>query len=345
MSAVFVWIETFEGSLNPSSREALAAGKTLADALGVPVTALVFGANASAIASEAGQFGAQNALICDDATLSEYRLDPYAALLTRLVQEHKPKVVIAVATNRGRELLASSAADTNSGMIAEAIELNVNGEAIHATKAAYAGKVLSQLALKGAGSKFVTIRGRAFKPLEPNTGASVNVTTVAPALSEDAIGTKVEAFEQEVGKVNLTDAGIIVSGGRGMANNPKAAPADAKDAAIWKAQDGFANVLQPLAAVLGAAVGASRAAVDAGFIPYEHQVGQTGKVVNPDLYMACGISGAIQHQAGMRGSKLIVAINKDGEAPIFKLARYGVAEDLYVFVPVLTAELKKRLGK
>jgi electron transfer flavoprotein alpha subunit len=344
MSAVFVWVETFNGQMNPSSREALAAAKTLADAWGVPVTALVFGTNASAIAQEAGQYGAANALVSDDATLSEFRLEPYAALLTKLVQDNQPKAVLAVATSRGRELLASSAADVDAGLIAEATDLSVDGDGVQGTKAAYAGKVVSKLAIKN-GTKFITIRGRAFKPLDANAGASVNVSTVATVLSEDQIPTKIEGTEQEVGKVNLGDAAIIVSGGRGMANNPKSAPSDAGDATVWKAKDGFANVLSPLADVLGGAVGASRAAVDAGFIPYEHQVGQTGKVVNPDLYIAAGISGAIQHQAGMRGSKLIVAINKDADAPIFKMARYGVIEDIYAFLPALTAELKKRLGK
>ncbi len=205
--------------------------------------------------------------------------------------------------------------------------------------------MISDAEVVSGDTQFVTVRSRAFKAAAPDASKSAAITTVDPALSEDQIATKVQSFEAESGQVNLTDAAIIVSGGRGMANNPKDAPADAGDPTVWKAKDGFANVIQPLADALGAAVGASRAAVDAGYIPYAHQVGQTGKVVSPDLYIACGISGAIQHQAGMRTSQIIVAINKDADAPIFKMARYGLVGDLYQIVPALTAEVKKRLGK
>ncbi len=344
--SVFVWIETFKGKAVNTSWEALGAGRTLADGLNVPLVALVFGENASEVAKQAGQNGANKAIVSDDATLKEFRLKPYAALLTKLVNEQQPKVVLAVGTSRGRELLAASAADTDSGLLSEVVELNLDGETIKVVRPAYAGKLLSEATGIG-GTTFITIRGRAFQPNAVNEGASVEVTSTAPALSEDQIVSKVEAFEEEVGSVNLGDAAIIVSGGRGMANNPKEAPAGVTGdaAAVWKAQDGFETILKPLAGVLGAALGASRAAVDAGYIPYAHQVGQTGKTVTPDLYIACGISGAIQHQAGMRGSKVIVAINKDAESPIFKMARYGLTGDLYQIVPALTAELKKRLGK
>lgn len=342
---VFVWIETFNGKPVAASWEALAAGRMLADKFGVPLTALVFGAEAQAVAAEAGHYGANKALVCDDATLKTYRLEPYAALLTQLVQEQNPKAVVAAATSRGRELLAASAADTDSPLLGDVLNISASDDgSISAERAAYAGKVLSDANATGA-TQYITVRSRAFKAAEPNTSATAEISTVAPALSEDQIATKVESFEEAAGQVNLSDAAIIVSGGRGMSNNPKEAPAGEADPAIWKAKDGFENVLQPLANALGAAVGASRAAVDAGYIPYAHQVGQTGKTVSPDLYIAAGISGAIQHQAGMRSSQIIVAINKDADAPIFKMARYGLVGDLYQIVPALTAELKKRLGK
>jgi len=343
---VFVWVETTGGKANPTSWEALGAGRMVADKLGVPLTALVFGDNAGTIAGEAAQYGANVVLVCEDATLKDFRLEPYAALLTKLVQERQPKVVLAVGTARGRELLAASAADTDSGLLTEATSLEVNDDgSLKVIRPVYAGKVLSEADAAAGGTAFVALRARAFKASAPNAAAQAEVVTVPPVLTEDQIPTKIEGFEQAAGVVNLTDAAIIVSGGRAMANNPKDAPPGTTNAEVWKAQDGFENVLKPLADVLGAAVGASRAAVDAGYIPYAHQVGQTGKTVSPDLYIACGISGAIQHQAGMRTSKVIVAINKDAEAPIFKLAHYGLVGDLYKIVPALTAELKKRLGK
>lgn len=344
MSAVYVWIETFKGQAISSSWEALGAGRAVADKFGVPLTALVFGENAAAVAAEAGSHGADKAIVCEDATLNGFRLEPYAALLTKLVQDNAPKAVLAIGTARGRELLAASAADTDSGLLTEATSLEVGDDgSLKVVRPVYAGKILSDAISAAGGTVYLLLRGRSFKPVTGSKAAEVSA--VPAVLAEGDIATKIEAFEEEVGTVNLTDAAIIVSGGRAMANNPKDAPAGAEKPDVWKAQDGFENTLKPLADVLGAAVGASRAAVDAGYIPYAHQVGQTGKSVSPDLYIACGISGAIQHQAGMRTSKVIVAINKDGEAPIFKLARYGLVGDLYKIVPALTAELKKRLGK
>jgi len=346
MSAVYVWIETFKGQPNPSGWEALGAGRLIADALKAELTALVFGENASSIGATAAQYGADQVIVCDDATLHGFRLEPYAALLTRLVQENQPAVVLAVGTSRARELLAASAADTDSGLLTEVTDFAVQADGtIKVTRPVYAGKIICEAEIRAGRTQFLALRGRAFKPNAINENATASITTVEPALTEAEIVTRVESFVEEAGTVSLTDAAIIVSGGRGMAANPKEPPAGTEDAAVWKAKDGFEHTLKPLAEVLGAAIGASRAAVDAGFIPYAHQVGQTGKTVSPDLYIACGISGAIQHQAGMRTAKVIVAINKDPEAPIFKLAHYGIVGDLYQVVPALTAELKRRLGK
>lgn len=343
--SVFVWIETFAGRAHSSSWEALGAATNIAEASASDITALVFGENAKSIASAAGQYGAAKAIVCDEDDLSEYRLESYAALLSELVAEHRPSAVVAVASNRGRELLASAAADTESGLISDVIDLRLEDGLIIGKRPAYAGKVLMEMRANTA-TTFVTIRGRAFAPAETTDGAALALEEASAVAVADAIATEIESFASEVGRVNLSDAAIIVSGGRGLANNPKSPPDGISgDAAnIWKAKDGFDNTLRPLADLLGAAVGASRAAVDAGYIAYDHQVGQTGKVVNPDLYIACGISGAIQHQAGMRGSKIIVAINKDAEAPIFKLARYGIVGDLYLVVPALTAALRQSLA-
>ena len=342
--SVFAWIETTDGVAESSSWEALGAAQSLANSLGASTTAIIFGENCAAIAADAGEFGAANAIICDADAMREYRLETYAALLGKLVNEHKPALVVSVATSRGRELLASAAADSESGLIAEVIDLRVEGGSVIGTRPAYAGKVLMEMT-SHTSTTFITVRGRAFPAPPGNIPAKPSIELVAPASIEAQLETQIDDFIAEIGSVNLADAAIIVSGGRGMANNPASAPAglSGEEANIWRAKEGFANTLQPLADALNAAIGASRAAVDAGYIPYEHQVGQTGKVVTPDLYIACGISGAIQHQAGMRGSKIIVAINKDAEAPIFKLARYGIVGDLYDVVPALTDALKARL--
>ena len=343
--SVFVWIETSAGRALSSSWEAMGAASIIADALSTEVTALVFGEDAQSVAGLAGQYGAAKALVCDAGVLSEYRLETYAAILSELVAKHHPIAVVAVATNRGRELMASAAADTASGLISDVIDLRLEDGRIIGKRPAYAGKVLMEMRANTP-TTFVTLRGRAFQAAAAASAAEPTREVVKAAGLAAEIATEIKSFATEIGNVSLADAAIIVSGGRGMANNPKPAPdgKSGEEANIWKAKDGYTNTLRPLADVLGAAVGASRAAVDAGYIPYEHQVGQTGKVVNPDLYIACGISGAIQHQAGMRGSKIIVAINKDAEAPIFKLARYGIVGDLYEVVPALTAALRQRLS-
>ncbi len=345
MSSVFVWVESFAGKAIPLSQEALGAGAVLAARLKVPLVALVFGENASAIAADLGALGADEALVCEDATLHGLRLEPCAALLASLVEQHQPHSVLAPGSVRGRELLATAAADGGCSLLTEVsdVELQADG-ALQVQRPAYAGKLIMTAQGSAAQTQYLALRARAFAPAASRADAEITLTQVTPALAEDDIVTKLEDFAAPEGAVSLSDAAIIVSGGRGMAGNPEQAPPDAADSTIWKAQHGFEHTLAPLATALGAAIGASRAAVDAGYIDYAHQVGQTGKVVSPDLYIACGISGAIQHQAGMRSSKIIVAINRDPEAPIFRLAHFGLVGDLYEIVPALTAALRARQG-
>jgi electron transfer flavoprotein alpha subunit len=325
---IWVFIEQFKGAIAQASLEAVGAARKLNSEMGDSgVTALLFGQGVQSLAQDVIAHGADEVLLADDATLNDFRAEAYGALLVKLAQAHKPEVILAGATTRGRDLLGLVAVDLNSGSIADAIGLKVVNGAIHATRPVYAGKLLSDVTCDERRPQLVSLRPRAFPKPEPDASRIGVITPVSAALAEEAIPTKVVDYAVEQGQVSLADAKIIVSGGRGVGG-----------------PEGFAPV-RDLAQTLGGALGASRAAVDAGWIPYAHQVGQTGKTVSPDLYIACGISGAIQHQAGMRSAKVIIAINKDAEAPIFKLARYGVVGDLFKIVPALTTEFKKRLGK
>jgi len=346
MSKIWVYIDQFKGQALPTSWEGISAAKMLTGQLGAGITALIFGKNVEGIAAEAFKYGVDEVLLADDASLDDYRSEPYVALLAKLARDSSPEVILFPTTTRGRELAAMAAIDLNTGVLADVTGLEFQDGTLVATRPIYAGKLLSKVTCRTR-PQLITFRGRIFPKPAFDASHTGTITKVNPVMSEAEIPTKVESYAQgEVG-VSLTDASVIVSGGRGISNNPGLTPPaglDEKQAEIWKAQQGF-KLLGDLAQVLHAAVGASRAAVDAGYIPYSHQVGQTGKVVSPDLYIACGISGAIQHQAGMRTSKVIVAVNRDPEAPIFKLARYGIVGDLFTIVPALTEAFRKRLGK
>jgi electron transfer flavoprotein alpha subunit len=324
---VFIWLEQSSGGADPIAWEMIGAGRQVAGELGGQVTVCVLGDGVDGLAQEAIQRGADTALLVNDATLADYRLEAYAATLVKLVQEHQPAVFLMGASSRGRELAPYLAAKLGVGLAADCIEIGVDGGSLVATRPALAGNVITKITYGDARPQMATLRRRVFPPPEADAGRSGQITSAGAVLSEDDIPTKVVEFVTQAGEVSLTDANIIVSGGRGVAG-----------------PEGFEPVLA-LANVLGGAMGASRAAVDAGWIPYAHQVGQTGKTVQPDLYIAAGISGAIQHLAGMKTAKVIVAINKDPEAPIFKVANYGVVGDLFKIVPALTEEFKKRLGK
>ena len=343
---ILVYIDQFKGNALPASWEVFSAASILEEKLGASIIAVVIGAGAEAVAKRAFAFGATAVFFSDDVTLVDYRPEPYAALLSQLIKKEGVTTFLLPTTTRCRELAAMCAIDLDGGVMPDVTALDVvNGQPV-AVRPVYAGKLLANTLSSGPFTA-ITTRTRAFKkPIEDEARSGVPIR-LDPVVQESEIITKVTGYAQAEGGVSLSDANVIVSGGRGVSNNPTLTPPgglDEKAAEIWRAQQGF-KLVGDLAAVLGGAVGASRAAVDAGYVPYSHQVGQTGKVVSPDLYIACGISGAIQHQAGMRSSKVIVAINKDGEAPIFKLARYGVVGDLFEFLPQLTDAFRKKLGK
>jgi len=334
----FVYIDHFKGEVQPAAWEALGLAKSFGSAI-----ALVFGAGADAVAKTALEYGADEVLLADDSALTDYRAETYASTLTALASSSTPDLILFPTTTRTREFAAMSALDLNSNVITDATAVEVNGDSVVVTRPIYEGKLFEKVTCSGT-PQFITIRGRAFPKPNREEGKSGAITKVDA--KTDAIST-VEGYSVAATGVSLNDAGVIVSGGRGVSNNPSLQPPaglDDKQAEIWRAQQGF-TLIGDLASTLGGAVGASRAAVDAGYIPYSNQVGQTGKVVAPDLYIACGISGAIQHLAGIRSAKMVVAINKDADAPIFKVARYGVVGDLFIIVPALNAAFKKKLGK
>lgn len=338
---IFVYIDHFKGEGLPASWEALGAARTLAEKQEGQVVAVLIGEEVGDLAELAIQHGADKALKVEDASLAEFRPEPFSSALSKLAAE--AAVLLMPTSGRTRELAAMVGIDLETGVIPDVIEMDVADGAVMATRPIYAGKLFSKVTIPEKRPQILTLRTRAFPKPEPDSGRTGDVETVE--LELEAPVTEVVGYGETESGVSLSDAAVIVSGGRGTANNPDLEPpadlADEKEQEIWKAQQGF-ELIGELAGALGGAVGASRAAVDAGYIPYAHQVGQTGKVVSPDLYIAVGISGAIQHLAGMRTAKTIVAINKDPDAPIFKLARFGVVGDLFEVLPPLIEALKKQ---
>lgn len=340
---ILVYIDHFEGQPLPASWEAIAGAKEIAGSLESGITAVVIGDSVSDIAAQALRYGADDALIVENPGLKDFRAEPYATAISNIAAD--AEVLIFPTTGRTRELAAMVAVDLETGVAPDVIRLELDNGSVLATRPIYAGKLLSKVICSERRPQILTLRTRAFAIPEPEEGRSGDITSVEADIGE--LATEVTGYKESEGAFSLTDAAVIVSGGRGVSNNvsltPPAEITDEKEQEIWRAQQGF-ELIRELAETLGAAVGASRAAVDAGYIPYAFQVGQTGKVVSPDLYIACGISGAIQHLAGMRTAKTIVAINKDPDAPIFKLARFGAVGDLFELIPALTEALKERLN-
>lgn len=326
---VWVWVEQFKGEASSISWEMMGQGRKIADALGTTLTACVLGHKMDGVAQQSIHYGADRVFVVDDPALAVYRTAPYARQLTELVRQYKPEIFLLGASARGRDLAGAVATEAHTGLTADCTGLDIDPEKklLRMTRPAFGGNIMATIICPNYRPQMSTVRHRVFEMPEPDTNRKGQVVKIPALMTEDQIIAKVADFIIEGGDVNLADAKIIVSGGRGV-----------------RGPEGFKPV-EDLAEVLGGAVGSSRAAVDAGWIPYAHQVGQTGRTVRPDLYIACGISGAIQHLAGMGTAKVIVAINKDPEAPIFKVANYGVVGDLFQVLPALTEELRKRLRK
>jgi len=323
--SILVWIEQFESTPSSVSWEVLGKARNLADLLSTDVVAAIFGSGVQDIAGTAISYGADIALLADDPGLQRFQLDAYAKLLQAAIQEHVVDILLIGSSSRGKDLAAAVGADMDAGVAVDCNDLRLDeGGDLVATRAIYTGNIITDVVFSSA-LKIATARSRAFPLPEPDSARQGDIISIYHSEADDGPTSAVVGFEQAVGgEVSVSEANVIVSGGRGV-----------------KGPEGF-EPIRALANALGAAVGASRAAVDAGWIPYPHQVGQTGKIVTPDLYVACGISGAIQHLAGMRTAKVIVAINKDAEAPIFQVADYGVVADIFEVVPALTAAIEDR---
>jgi electron transfer flavoprotein alpha subunit len=326
---VWVYIEHKDGVATAMSYELLGAAKTLADDLGSSVCAFVVAENADEIAKEAGAYGASKVYAVEGAPFKTFRPDAFSKAAASLINKYNPDIVLFRSTSQGADLSAATAAILDAGLAADAINLAIDKDkkVLKVTRAAFGGAYIVTVVNDKMKPQMTTVRPKAFEMPAKDAGKSAEVIKEAFSIAEDDINTKVLEFMKSDVAVNLVEADIIISGGRGVGK-----------------PEGFA-VLQQFADVLGGALGASRAAVDSGWITVEHQVGQTGKTVKPKIYIACGISGAIQHLAGMRTSDCIVAINKDADAPIFKIATYGIVGDYTQVVPKLVDEFKKKLNK
>ncbi|MDW8185511.1 MAG: electron transfer flavoprotein subunit alpha/FixB family protein [Anaerolineae bacterium] len=324
MSHIWVWLEQFQGKVPSIVWETMGVARQLADTLGTGVTAVWIGGAIADQAEAAIAMGADVVQVIEHPALADFRFEPYLAVLTCLAKESAPSAILMGSTARGRELAGGLAAELGTATLVDVMEIAIEDGRIVAIRPIYEGKLFARTYVERSPA-ILTIRGRAFPRPDPDPGRKGEIRRVSVELDPSVFSTEVLDWIQETeGEISLNEARIVVGGGRGVGG-----------------PEGF-ETLRELARALGAALGATRAVVDAGWIPYKYQVGQTGKTISPDLYIACGVSGAIQHLSGLRGVKVIVAINNDPEAPIFKAARYGVVDDLFKIVPALTAELRRR---
>jgi electron transfer flavoprotein alpha subunit len=319
MGNVLVVAEIKDGVLKKISKEITSAGKKIAEAIGTQVEVLLIGEGVEKFASELAAVGADKVLV---AQASEFHPEAYANIIATIAKEKASSVILMPHTGQGKDYSPRVAIKLKAGIVADAVGISIDAGKVIAKKPIYSGKAYANIKVNTPIQVF-TVRPNSQEIIEKAGSGTVEQVNV----SAGEVKTKIVSTNLSGGaKIQLTEASIIVSGGRGM-----------------KGPENFA-ILQELCDTIGAALGASRAAVDAGWIPHSHQVGQTGKTVSPNCYIACGISGSIQHMAGMGSSKYIVAINKDPDAPIFKVATFGIVADLFEVVPAVTKEFKKVLG-
>jgi electron transfer flavoprotein alpha subunit len=319
---IMIVAEQRDGALRKISFEIASTARKLADQSGDEVSAILLGSGIEGLAAELAKYGVDKVFVGDNPALEPYVTEAHAQVAAKIIKDNDPAVVLFGASVQGKDLSARVAAKLAAGLATDCTDVKIDGGKLVCTRPMYAGKCFGEVVFNVAPA-MASLRPNVFPAVENAKAGAVTKVDVAI----DAPKSKVLEVQKDTsGKVDLTEANIIVSGGRGM-----------------KGPENYA-ILEELADLLGGTVGASRAAVDAGWRPQKDQVGQTGKVVSPNLYIACGISGAIQHLAGMSSSKYIVAINKDAEAPIFAKADYGVVDDLFKVVPELTAACRKLLA-
>jgi electron transfer flavoprotein alpha subunit len=324
---LWVVVEHWKGEERPVARELLARARALAAESSGRVVALVLGGAPEGVAGRLGGLGVDEAVCVASPELARYRPRPWTEAAAAVVRERRPAAVLVGATTSGREFAASLAGALGAGIAADCTEVAWREGRVVARRPVYGGRLIETVEFVADGPCVCSVRPRAYDDPGRGTGAPPPLTRVEAVLPAEALDAEIVGFRREEGEtVNLADADVIVSGGRGIQD-----------------PSNFA-MIRELADALGGAVGASRAVVDAGWIPYPHQVGQTGKTVRPKLYVAVGISGAIQHLAGMKTSETIVAINKDPAAPIFKVASWGLVGDALEIVPLLTRKIRERKG-
>ena len=320
---VLVFCEQRDGKLKSSALEALTVGSKIAGSTG-DCAAVIIGSDVEGLAGELAGYGCDTVHVVDSSDFGNYNPANYTAAVEAAIKAHSAQAVIGSASPMGKDIFARLSARLDGGLLTDVTSLESNGGKLSGTKPYYAGKVIANVAITSDSMQLATVRPNVIASVKTGQGSATVSKLDVSAITDSRIKT-VEIRKGTSDKADLTEAPFIISGGRAMAN-----------------ADNF-KILDECADVIGATVGASRAAVDSGFAAHSMQVGQTGKTVNPNLYIACGISGSIQHMAGMRTSKVIVAVNTDPEAPIFKVADYGIVADLFETVPILTEKFKELL--